>query len=564
MALGSGDPIQVNLAYDGSTLSEQLTDLTTGGTWRNDYSGIDLAAATGGATAYVGFTGGDGGLNSTQTISDFVFAEGAGIGILPAATAVTLGNGAALNVSGYNQAIGSLGDAAGSGGSAAQVLLAGATLTVGADNTSTTFSGVISGNGNVVKDGTGVFTLGGQNLFTGTTMAAAGTLGLSNSLALAQSTLDTSGTGSVSFGPLTAATLGGLEGSGGLVLENASGAAVNLTVGNNSADTTLVGALSGPGGLTKTGSGRLVLASSENAYAGPSAVQAGVLALGRVVPGLSVGTLSGSFDTTDPNPATSVALSTGASNGSWATSAASGIWADNTTYVYSGYVKNAAATPVTWTFGADFQGSVLLVIDGVTVLDDTQSGTADAADYTLTPGYHSFQLRLGHGTGAVGAASGWTFGFGYDPQGRGSQNFSDYQEMIDPGDGSLFAANLYAPGNLPAASAVTVSAGAVLDMQGYSQAIGSLSGGGAVFLGTGTLTVGGDNTSTTFSGQIFDTGSLVKAGTGTLTLSGPNSYVGPTIVGAGTLALGDGTTSVSLGSSGIENDAILVWAAPRP
>jgi hypothetical protein len=46
--------------------------------------------------------------------------------------------------------------------------------------------------------------------------------------------------------------------------------------------------------------------------------------------------------------------------------------------------------------------------------------------------------------------------------------------------------------SLPSQSAVTVDSGASLDLNGYAQTVGSLSGGGAVLLGSATLTAGGD------------------------------------------------------------------------
>ncbi|MET0262610.1 MAG: autotransporter-associated beta strand repeat-containing protein, partial [Rariglobus sp.] len=90
-------------------------------------------------------------------------------------------------------------------------------------------------------------------------------------------------------------------------------------------------------------------------------------------------------------------------------------------------------------------------------------------------------------------------------------------------------------------SAVTIGSfsSAVLDLNGFNNAIGSLAGaGGSVVLGSATLTTGGNDTSTTYSGVISGSGGFTKVGAGTQTLSGDNTYSGATTVNAGTLALG--------------------------
>jgi YVTN family beta-propeller protein/autotransporter-associated beta strand protein len=101
------------------------------------------------------------------------------------------------------------------------------------------------------------------------------------------------------------------------------------------------------------------------------------------------------------------------------------------------------------------------------------------------------------------------------------------------------AANAFSPN-----SAYTIASGAFLDLNSFSQTIGSLSGVGSVTLGAATLTTGNDGTSTTFSGGISGTGGLTKIGGGTLVLSGTNSYAGATAVDAGTLEI-DGSIATS-------------------
>ena len=98
-------------------------------------------------------------------------------------------------------------------------------------------------------------------------------------------------------------------------------------------------------------------------------------------------------------------------------------------------------------------------------------------------------------------------------------------------------------------SAVTLGndATAALNLNNFATQIGSLTGGGTtggnVVLGSGTLTVGGDNTSpAAYGGVISGTGGLTKIGTGTLTLSGTNVYSGTTLVAQGKVVVnGNGT-----------------------
>ena len=76
--LNSGNPIDVVLIFDtdSNTVTETLTETvnsTTVNTFTRTYSDVDLRSVLG-AKAYVGFTGGDGGANSIQTITNFSLA----------------------------------------------------------------------------------------------------------------------------------------------------------------------------------------------------------------------------------------------------------------------------------------------------------------------------------------------------------------------------------------------------------------------------------------------------------------------------------------------------------
>jgi autotransporter-associated beta strand protein len=73
---------------------------------------------------------------------------------------------------------------------------------------------------------------------------------------------------------------------------------------------------------------------------------------------------------------------------------------------------------------------------------------------------------------------------------------------------------------------------------------GSIAGDGTYNLGSKELTVGSNNLSTTVSGLIEGNGgSLVKVGTGTLTLLGDNTYSGGTTIEAGVLEVGTLTSA---------------------
>ena len=168
---------------------------------------------------------------------------------------------------------------------------AGSSLTINseiADNTTATA---------LTKGGAGLLILGGTNTFSGDTFINNGTVRLTNSQALQNSSLNlgSSQLGILDFGALTSATLGGLKGSRNLALTNGSAAAVALTVGNNNLDSTYTGALSGSGNLIKSGSGKLIF-SGNNSYTGITTITNGTLAInGSIASSSGVNIASGSM-----------------------------------------------------------------------------------------------------------------------------------------------------------------------------------------------------------------------------------------------------------------------------
>lgn len=88
--------------------------------------------------------------------------------------------------------------------------------------------------------------------------------------------------------------------------------------------------------------------------------------------------------------------------------------------------------------------------------------------------------------------------------------------------------------------------------------VAGLQGTRDLALGNNTLSVGANNASTNYAGNLSGTGGLAKVGTGTLELSGANGFTGTTDVGAGKLVVNGSTaggavtvqSGASLGGSG--------------
>ena len=91
MNLHSGDVMNLHMTYDGATLTWTITDAKTGKTFTKSVV-IDIQALTGN-TAFVGFTGGSGGLTAVQDVLTWTFTPGSGSGGTLMITTGSLPNG---------------------------------------------------------------------------------------------------------------------------------------------------------------------------------------------------------------------------------------------------------------------------------------------------------------------------------------------------------------------------------------------------------------------------------------------------------------------------------------
>jgi autotransporter-associated beta strand protein len=177
------------------------------------------------------------------------------------------------------------------------------TLSIGGNNTDTTWSGTIkddvfdfpSDPVNVVKTGTGTTTFASANTYSGSTAINGGTLSISastslgnasatNTLSLAGGTLESTGA-SVDLGTTRAITLG--VGGGGFKV-----AGSNVLI--------VSGAISGTGALSKIGTGTLAVTSDNSTtFSGPSTISAGTFLASN-----TGGSATGSGDVTVESTAT--------------------------------------------------------------------------------------------------------------------------------------------------------------------------------------------------------------------------------------------------------------------
>jgi autotransporter-associated beta strand protein len=446
------------------------------------------------------------------------------------------------------------------------------TFSVSNASESLTISGVLSGAGGLTKTSAGTLILSGTNTYSGATTINGGILKIS-----ADNNLGTAPGGAtaaqLTFGGGTLAT------TTSFALSSNRGIAFNSTGTIDVASgTTLTygGIATGAGGLTKTSAGTLTI-SGANTYGGATTISLGTLKLGanNSVPSGSALTATGTFDLAGfADTIGSLAgggTVTNSSGGANSTLTAGG---DNTSTTFSGVMQdgqNAVAFTKAGTGTMTLSGtnsySGATTINGGTLKISADNnlgavpGGATAGQLTFGGGTlattTSFALSSNRGiafnsTGTIDVASGTTLTYGGIAAGAGGLTKTSAGTLTISGANtyggattiSLGTLKLGANNSVPSGSALTATG--TFDLAGFADTIGSLAGGGTVTNSSATastLTAGGDNTSTTFSGVIQNgsgTVAITKSGTGTMTLSGTNTYSGVTTINAGTLQIANG------------------------
>jgi len=409
---------------------------------------------------------------------------------------ITLNGGSGVNGNGalYNEDSSALATYSGT------ITLADATnSTIGSANGSITISGQVTGNGSLTKNNTFTLTLSGNNTYTGTTIISVGTLSLSGGRAIADISSVSVSSGAV-LNLSASETVGSIAGAGNITL-----GANTLTSGGDNSSTTLTGVISGAGGgLTKNGTGTLVVPMSST-YNGTTTVNGGILRIENLT------TNRGSDLTSTPGSVYNI------NNGS-------------TLVLHSNVGGNnrVASNNDTFTFGSNGGGT----------LEWSQ------ANFLLQGGGNTHQFTTTGGLQNIIT----TTNAGYlNGQGGGTANFtvadgSDAVDLLVSGSLNNILITKNGTGTISIQTHSTNGSYAITIQEGTLDIGGSATLAGGAF--SATLTNNGtfsysSSAAQTLSGIITGTGSLTKNGSGTLTLANAsNNYSGGTILNTGTLVIG--------------------------
>lgn len=460
---------------------------------------------------------------------------------------VNLGGGAALN-------LGASGGLASLTGSGTALIGTGSTLSLGGSNVSSTFAGILSGDGGLSKLGSGSLILSGISDLTGNTNVNAGTLQVNGSLASANVLVNSGGTLGGS-GTLTGAVT--VADGGHLAGVTSSTLSVDSLVfnGNSNFDVGLGVPVSGGGNALVNVSGNLSLDGTLN-VSDIGGFGSGVYRLvnftgsltdngmligsvpGSVIPGdLQLQTIMGNqVNLLVTAPDVTVQFWDGSQGGAdGSISGGSGTWVSgnsnwtnvdgtrNQTWANNFVVFQGAAGTVTVN-GAQTITGMQFVTDGYSL----QNGTAGALNL----------VNGSLGNASVRVDPNATATIGVVLNGAGTLGKYDVGTLV------LNAANGYTGGTALNGGKIVVGNNAALGTGVLTAANGTeLDSNTIVSLANdvvlnGGLNIAGSHT-LSLGGVVSGSGSLIKTGTSSLTLNGTNSYSGGTMLSGGTLVVGN-------------------------
>ncbi len=414
-----------------------------------------------------------------------------GAGTITLGSLLSVGGLTTLNVSGANSGVTI---------DASAISLNGAVTLANTSATPFTIVSAIQGLGSLTQSGSGTVYLTGSNSYAGGTIFNGGTLNVNSDAALGSTT-------------------GGLTFNGGALQAGASlTSARNVTLnGSGTFDTNghtsvLTGLVSGTGELVVgnlggAGGGILDLQNAGNTYSGGTLFNVGTLSINNDAVlgtgGLTFngGTLQTGVSLTDARNIVLESLG-GVFDTAGTTSTLSGLISGigALTKISSGTLTLTGAN--TYTGGTNINGGVLAVSN-----DANLGGAAGALE--LNGGTLQTTGALNDGRAVTLGASGGTI----DTDGNNdvfSGQFTGTGSLTKIGAGILnlaYSGNNYAGGTnvnagtlqfgalnaLPSGGAVSIAAGAVLDMNGFNQtnALGAVTNNGLLNAGSGTLNLGG-------------------------------------------------------------------------
>ena len=448
-----------------------------------------------------------------------------------------------------------------------------------------TLSGVISGSGSLLKDGSGELILSGTNTYVGSTTLSAGSIRISADSGLG------SAPGSATSDHLVLSNGGILKTTATFTLNSNRGVTLASGTGyfkpSSSTELTYGGIIAGSGNL-KSSHGTLILNGS-NTFTGTTLVRSGTLII-RADSGLGTAPGSPTADHLMINGGelkTTTTFTLNSNRGILLGTHDGFINVDSgTTLTYGGIIDGTSSGDLIK------NGSGILTLSGVntytastTINAGTISISADsglgAAPGSATAGHLTLNggtlestadftlnsnrgIALGASNGIIDVNSGTTLTYGGIMAGSGTLT------KVDSGTLTLSGVNTYSGSTTINGGTVSISADSGLGSAPGSATAGHLTLNGGtlhssadftmnanrgIALGTshGTINVDGSRT-LTYGGIIAGSNNLTKSGDGILLLSGANTYSGDTIISDGTLqttgTLAD-TTDVSVSSGAI-------------